>query len=73
MDSNKVAQAWEMALRQFVDTDSPFGQARLVSSVCLLLLAVLASAGQSGLRLVGWAVIDDAMQDVTAAKLSSVQ
>jgi hypothetical protein len=41
MDSNKVAQAWEMALRQFVDTESPFGQARLVSSVCLLLLAVL--------------------------------
>lgn len=41
MDSSMVAQAWEMALRQFVDTDSPFGQARLVASACLLLLAVL--------------------------------
>ncbi|MBK7779224.1 MAG: hypothetical protein IPJ58_00260 [Ardenticatenia bacterium] len=38
-----VAQAWEMALRQFVDTDSPFGRARLVCSACLLLLAVLVS------------------------------
>jgi hypothetical protein len=42
MDMNMVAKAWQLALRQFIDFQSPFGQAKTVASVILILLAVLA-------------------------------
>ena len=48
-----VAKAWQLALRQFIDFQSPFGQAKTVASVILILLAVLAGMVASGERKTG--------------------
>jgi small-conductance mechanosensitive channel len=41
MDMSKLSQGWQNALGQFVDIASPFGRARVVVSLILILLAVL--------------------------------
>jgi len=43
-----IGQAWQRALMQFIDLQSPFGQAKLVSASLLLLLTVMAGFRRSG-------------------------
>lgn len=43
-----IGQAWQRALMQFIDTQSPFGQAKLVSAALLLLLTVMVGFRRSG-------------------------
>lgn len=41
MDMSRLSQGWKEALGQFVDIESPFGRARAVVTLILVLLAVL--------------------------------
>lgn len=50
MDLSKLSQGWQAALGQFVDVVTPFGRARLVVTIILILLAVLVGFAAGGDR-----------------------